>query len=717
MDNLLLEDGAKMRLVALSVVALVVVAAGLMFGLMLASGGVAHGQASAVTKVYWTDRDNATLSVTDVSSGQTQVLVANTGGRLQDVDLDTTTGILYFADWGPLGLPANQGSINQVNTDGTGLATVFNTNDAVHQLALDEANQLIYFTRAASYADHEISVVDYVGGNYTVFLSGDFAGPGWFPSGLALDSVNNLLYWGDIGVIFNPPNGSVNRMTITGAAQTQLTPHVTGRGRGFALDQASQTIFFTSHNPLSPGSGGGLFSYDIVNDIETQLIDDPTTGYWDIEIDPVGQRIWYTDYGRGQIRSAKFDGTDVQIELSGLTNPYGLALELEIVPPGGIGEIKPGTPFTPDPTGNGRAVAFDGLTTLYYTITGTPNIYKVSTLGFGSLGPIPLAGRSFLCGSLSWDSGLGELWCGSYDGSSDVYTVNPGTGVATLQFNANAVIPGGIAQDSCYGAGVEDFIDGLALDSNGSVWLSGDAARTIYHIDPSTPALLGSFTVPDHPNSGVTGCNTGIEVAPGGFLELAMQTGPDQGPHDIVKIVKRDDVNNPPIIVSFTALGTNDPGIEDIAYDAKTFAPRCALWSNEFGASNVLTAWDVQCTRTIGYWKNHADDAVQFLPISLGDGVCEDVTTAAQVETIMKAHKGQDAGPKLYAQLLAAKLNVAMGDLPPADFAAIAPVIDAADALLGKSGCNPDTGKKGADRAEAQTLLGQLDTFNNKYSP
>ena len=387
----------------------------------------------------------------------------------------------------------------------------------------------------------------------------------------------------------------------------------------------------------------------------------------------------------------------------------------------GIGEIKPGTPFTPDPTGNGRAVAFDGLTTLYYTITGTPNIYKVSTLGFGSLGPIPLAGRSFLCGSLSWDSGLGELWCGSYDGSSDVYTVNPGTGVATLQFNANAVIPGGIAQDSCYGAGVEDFIDGLALDSNGSVWLSGDAARTIYHIDPGTPALLGSFTAPDHPNSGVTGCNTGIEVAPGGFLELAMQTGPDQGPHDIVKIVKRDDVNNPPIIVSFTALGTNDPCIEDIAYDAKTFAPRCAFWSNEFGASNVLTAWDVQCTRTIGYWKNHADDAVQFLPISLGDddtdGVCVDVTTAAQVETITKAHKGQDAGPKLYAQLLAAKLNVAMGDLPPADFAAIAPVIDAADALLGKSGCNPDTGKKGADRAEAQTLLGQLDTFNNKYSP
>jgi hypothetical protein len=119
-------------------------------------------------------------------------------------------------------------------------------------------------------------------------------------------------------------------MTTTGAAQTQLTPHVDGRGRGYALDPASQTIFFTSHDPHSPGSGGGLFSYDIASTTETQLISDPGTGYWDIEIDPIGQRIWWTDYGRGQILSAKFDGSDVQIELSGLTNPYGLALELEL---------------------------------------------------------------------------------------------------------------------------------------------------------------------------------------------------------------------------------------------------------------------------------------------------------------------------------------------------------------------------------------------------
>ncbi|NIN70975.1 MAG: hypothetical protein GTO46_03355, partial [Gemmatimonadetes bacterium] len=48
-------------------------------------------------------------------------------------------------------------------------------------------------------------------------------------------------------------------------------------GRGFALDQASQTIFYTAHDPQMPAGGGGLFSYDIALGVETQLIDDPDT--------------------------------------------------------------------------------------------------------------------------------------------------------------------------------------------------------------------------------------------------------------------------------------------------------------------------------------------------------------------------------------------------------------------------------------------------------
>ncbi len=319
-----------------------------MIGALLAvagSGADAAGH-SAVARVFWTDRNAATVSVTDVASGVTKQLVAPTGGRLQDVDLDAAAGVLYFADWGPVGFPGSQGTINQVNTDGTGLAPVCGPGtlgDAVHQLALDPVAQQIYFTRGVSYDNHEVSRVNYGPGcaGYTVsFLAGGGGGPGWFPSGLAHDPVNDILYWGDIGVLFLPPNGSVNQMTAStlavGPLPTQLTPHVTGRGRGFALEPVSSTIFLTSHNPLSPGTGGAVFAYDIALGTETQIIpavgQDPDTGYWDIEIDPIGQRIWYTAPGAGEIRSANFDGSDVQVELSDLGTPYGLALQLNTPP-------------------------------------------------------------------------------------------------------------------------------------------------------------------------------------------------------------------------------------------------------------------------------------------------------------------------------------------------------------------------------------------------
>lgn len=383
-----------------------------------------------------------------------------------------------------------------------------------------------------------------------------------------------------------------------------------------------------------------------------------------------------------------------------------------------IGEIKPGTPFEPVPSGNGRGVAFDGTNILYYTLFPNVNIYQVTTAGV-SLGPILLGTDRVQCGALEFDTTTGLLYCGSYDGAGDVYSIDVTTGDATLLFNQAAF--GGIADDSCYGGGVAPFIDGLARDSDGSFWLSGDAAKTIYHVT-AVGAFIDSFTVPDHPNTGVTGCSTGIDIAPGGFLELAMQAGPDLGPHVVVKVLKVDNVDNPVPIVTFQTLASDDPGVEGVSYDGKTFAPLCALWTNQFaGPPNLLTAFDVQCTRTIGYWKNHPTDADLTPPIILGDGtdtkICQIVDTPAEVETVLKAHKGSDAGPKLKAQLLAAKLNIELGDVPIADQQAIAQTIIAADKLLAKDGCDPDTGKRGADRAEAQALHALLDAFNNKYSP
>jgi len=379
---------------------------------------------------------------------------------------------------------------------------------------------------------------------------------------------------------------------------------------------------------------------------------------------------------------------------------------IRVVQVGGIGDIKEPTPFTPVPSGNGRAVAFDGMD-LYYTITASNDIYKVSTSNV----PLATIDTDVLYGSLSWDRSRGVLWGGTYDGSTEVHTIDPATGTETLMFDETAF--GGIAADSAYGAGTENYIDGLAYDAtDDTLWLSGDACATIYHVNIAG-GLLGSFSVPMHPSTAAQGYSTGITVAPGGYLEIAMQAGADLGPHVIAKVTKEDPST---IVYSFVALATNNPGVEGIAYDPNTYAPRAVVWTNQFGAVNALTAFDVQVTRTLGYWKNHSDDAVEFLPIVLGPG-CTDVITAQDVKDIMKAAKAKDAADMLKAQLLAAKLNVAMGDVLPEDFTAITPFIDAADELLGRNVCHPETGRKGADRAEATDLIYELDMFNNKYSP
>jgi hypothetical protein len=138
--------------------------------------------------------------------------------------------------------------------------------------------------------------------------------------------------------------------------------------------------------------------------------------------------------------------------------------------------------------------------------------------------------------------------------------------------------------DSCYGSGAAGFIDGLAYDGNtDSLWISGDAARTIYHTT-TAGVLLGTSPVPATPG----GCNTGITVDGSQFLWLGAQSGPDTAPHFIVKVAK----TNPSVALASFVYSNSNPGPEGLALDLVTFAPKCALWTNQFEQA-VLKAWDL----------------------------------------------------------------------------------------------------------------------------
>jgi hypothetical protein len=125
-------------------------------------------------------------------------------------------------------------------------------------------------------------------------------------------------------------------------------------------------------------------------------------------------------------------------------------------------------------------------------------------------------------------------------------------------------------------------------------------------------------------------------------------------------------------------------------------------------------------TRTIGYWKNHSAEAAPYLPIVLGwsssnGAPCVTVAVPADVVKVLKGASSRNATSMLRAQLLAAKLDVAIGDVSGEDLVAVAELIVQADELLGRNSCMPLTGMRGADRAQAISLIEALTAFTNKY--
>jgi hypothetical protein len=126
-----------------------------------------------------------------------------------------------------------------------------------------------------------------------------------------------------------------------------------------------------------------------------------------------------------------------------------------------------------------------------------------------------------------------------------------------------------------------------------------------------------------------------------------------------------------------------------------------------------------ECTRTIGYWMNHAgfgpqaDVVTPLLPLWLGTAAGTrsiHVTTAALAVSLLDRSGDASNGiNKLYAQLLAAKLNIANG----ADGSAVLQTITPADAFLAQHGAADWGSLSSAQRQQVLAWMSTLDDYNN----
>lgn len=176
--------------------------------------------------------------------------------------------------------------------------------------------------------------------------------------------------------------------------------------------------------------------------------------------------------------------------------------------------------------------------------------------------------------------------------------------------------------------------------------------------------------------------------------------------------------------ISYILTVTNDSAMCDSYYNLDNTA---TLVEGDTGeqreASASVNIYTLPCSTTdpltIGYWKTHAgftgnnaDRVTPLLPIWLGtSGGAKsiNVTTAAQAVSILST-MGSNGINKLYAQLLAAKLNIANGASVPA---VVASTIGNADAFLAT---NNWTNWSSLSKTVQQKVLGwmsTLDSYNN----
>ena len=125
------------------------------------------------------------------------------------------------------------------------------------------------------------------------------------------------------------------------------------------------------------------------------------------------------------------------------------------------------------------------------------------------------------------------------------------------------------------------------------------------------------------------------------------------------------------------------------------------------------------CTRTIGYWKNHAglgpqsDVVTSLLPLWLGTEAGSKsvfVSSAAQAAALLaKSGDASNGINKLYAQLLAARFNIKSG----ADGSAVVQTVTQADAFLATHAASDWTSLSATDQHRVLTWASILDDYNN----
>jgi DNA-binding beta-propeller fold protein YncE len=233
-----------------------------------------------------------------------QVLVS--GVDASDIDIDAAHRKMYWAN--------RDRDIMRANLDGSSVEVLLEGLPSPYGLALDLAGQRVFWTNQLGNPRVQSATL---GGKEVRDL---VPGKAQFMMGIAVDAVNEALYWMD-----GYYGGSVVRAFLDGGSPKPIATTV-GIATGVAVDPAGGKIYWTEYGNGPHDDAVRRANLDGSN-VETLF--DATHGLQTperITVDSWAGKIYWADLHAGRVLRSNLDGTGLETLQSGLGNPRGIAL-------------------------------------------------------------------------------------------------------------------------------------------------------------------------------------------------------------------------------------------------------------------------------------------------------------------------------------------------------------------------------------------------------
>lgn len=211
--------------------------------------------------IFVPDQTYGSIRKIELDGSGLTTIIPDIGGGLRTLDVNAGAGKVYWSD-------VYDVAIRRANLDGSGQEDVLTTGiDWPSEIVLHPSTNQMFWGDQVSFLLRQSSL-DGVGTTTLRSTS--------FHVGLALDTINNKLYWSTSDSIFN---GRIMRSNLDGSSQ--------------------ETVISEVDKPAH------------------------------IAIDPIGGKIYWTDYVVDVVRRANLDGSDVEtlFAVGANFNPRGIALD------------------------------------------------------------------------------------------------------------------------------------------------------------------------------------------------------------------------------------------------------------------------------------------------------------------------------------------------------------------------------------------------------